>query len=95
MTLKSKAKKVYGPYPDKAEGGRMKMTIYDPKTGKNTGSTYAARYKKEKELGRTLPKTEQVDHKNNNKKDDSAKNLQVMSRSKNIAKGNQHRKKKK
>lgn len=93
MTLKSKAKKVYGPYKDKSKGGREKTVIYDPKTQK-TSSTNTARYKKEKQLGRSLPKDQQVDHKDNNKHNESMGNLQVMSAHKNIGKGNQHRKKK-
>ena len=91
-TLMSKT--VYGPYKDKSKGGRKKMTIVDDQTGKHT-STNAARYKKEKQLGRTLSKDEHVDHKDNNKHNGSTGNLQVMSASKNIGKGNQHRKKKK
>lgn len=94
MTLASKKKKVYGPYKDKSKGGREKTVIYDPKTQK-TSSTNTARYKKEKSLGRTLSRDEHVDHKDNNKHNGSASNLQVMSASKNIGKGNQHRKKKK
>lgn len=93
MTLASKKKKVYGPYKDKSKGGREKTVIYDPKT-QTTSSTNTARYTKEKSLGRTLSKDEHVDHKDNNKNNTSAKNLQVMSASKNIGKGNQHRKKK-
>lgn len=93
MTLKSKAKKVYGPYKDKSKGGREKTVIYNPKT-QTTSSTNTARYKKEKELGRSLPKSEDVDHVDNDKKHNGVKNLQVISHSKNVAKGNQHRKKK-
>ena len=94
MTLKSKVKKVYGPYKDKSKGGREKTVIYDPKTQK-TSSTNTARYKKEKELGRKLSKNEHVDHKDNNKDHGGSKNLQVMKASENIGKGNKHRKKKK
>jgi hypothetical protein len=43
--------KVYGPYEDKSKGGRKKMTIYNTET-KKFKSTTAARYKKEKELGK-------------------------------------------
>jgi hypothetical protein len=93
MTLPSKAKKTYGPYKgSKANGGRKIVVEYDPKSQKTT-STNAARHKKETELGRKLSKKEHVDHKDNNKKNESSKNLQVMSASKNIGKGNQHRKK--
>jgi hypothetical protein len=87
------AVKVYGPYEDKSKGGRKKMTIYNTTT-KKFKSTNAARYEKEKELGKKLPKSKHVDHKDNNKHHDGKKNLQVMDASKNIAKGNQHRKKK-
>jgi len=93
MTLASKKKKVYGPYKDKSKGGREKTVIYDPKTGKHQ-STNTARYKKEQQLGRKLSKNEDVDHKDNNKNHNGVGNLQVMSHSKNVAKGNQHRKKK-
>ena len=86
--------KVYGPYEDKSKGGRKKMTIYNTVT-KKFKSTNAARYEKEKELGKKLPKSKHVDHKDNNKHNESKKNLQVMDASKNIGKGNQHRKKKK
>lgn len=85
--------KAYGPYPDKSKGGRKKMTLVDSETGKRT-STNAARYKKEKELGRKLSKKEHVDHKDNNKHNEGSKNLQVMSEHDNIGKGNKHRKKK-
>ena len=93
MTLASKKKKVYGPYKDKTKGGREKTVIYDPKTQK-TSSTNTARYKKEKSLGHKLPKSQQVDHKDNNKHNESSSNLQVMSAHDNIGKGNKHRKKK-
>ena len=86
--------KVYGPYKgSKQNGGRKTVVVYNSKTGK-MGSKNAARHKKEKELGRKLSKDEHVDHKDNNKNHEGSKNLQVMSASKNIGKGNQHRKKK-
>jgi hypothetical protein len=85
--------KVYGPYADKQKGGRKRMVKYNNETGKMT-STNAARYKKEQQLGRKLRKDEDVDHTDNNKHHDGIKNLKVMSHSKNVAKGNQHRKKK-
>jgi hypothetical protein len=87
--------KVYGPYKgSKQNGGRKTVVVYNSETGK-MGSQNAARNKKEKELGHKLPKSKHVDHKDNNKKNESSKNLQVMDASKNIGKGNQHRKKKK
>jgi hypothetical protein len=86
--------KVYGPYKgSKQNGGRKTVVVYNSKTGK-MGSENYARNKKEKELGRKLSKDEHVDHKDNNKDHNGSKNLQVMKASKNIGKGNQHRKKK-
>lgn len=86
--------KVYGPYKgSKQNGGRKTVVVYNSKTGK-MGSKDYAREKKEKELGRKLSKKEHVDHKDNNKHNDSSSNLQVMSAKKNIGKGNKNRKKK-
>lgn len=86
--------KTYGPYKgSKQNGGRTIVVTYNSSSGKIT-SKNAARHKKEKELGRKLSKDEHVDHKDNNKDHNGSKNLQVMKASKNIGKGNQHRKKK-
>jgi hypothetical protein len=86
--------KTYGPYKgSKQNGGRKIVVKYDPKSQKTT-STNAARHTKEKQLGRKLRKDEHVDHKDNNKDHNGAKNLQVMKASDNIGKGNKHRKKK-
>lgn len=85
--------KTYGPYKgSKQNGGRKIVVKYNSASGKVT-STNAARDKKEKQLGRKLSKREHVDHKDNNKDNEGSSNLQVMSASKNIGKGNQHRKK--
>ena len=85
----------YGPY--KRKDGRKVMSSRKLKDGKTTNSkstsTTHARHKKEAESGKQLPQSKQVDHKNNNKRDDSSKNLRVTSRSENIAKGNRNRKK--
>jgi hypothetical protein len=94
MTLPSKKKKVYGPYKgSKQNGGRKIVVEYDPKS-QTTTSKNSARHKKEQSLGRKLSKKEHVDHKDNNKNNESSSNLKVMSASKNIGKGNQNRKKK-
>lgn len=66
------------------------MVEYDPKSQKTT-STNSARHKKEKSLGRKLSKKEHVDHKDNNKHNESSSNLKVMSAKKNIGKGNKNR----
>jgi hypothetical protein len=96
MTLPSKKKKTYGPYTitDGKNKGRKIMVKYDPKT-QSTTSTNQARDKKEKQLGRSLRKDEHVDHKNNDRTNDSSSNLRVMSAKKNIAKGNTDRARKK
>jgi len=82
--------KVYGPYKgSKQNGGRKVMVIR--KADGSTTSTNAARHKKEKAIGKSLRKDQHVDHKDNNKNNDSAKNLKVISRKKNIGKGNKNR----
>lgn len=97
MTERKKvAKKVgsrtyYGPFEGSAKnGGRRHYTWYDSKTGKR-GSVDAARFDKERSLGRKLRKDEHVDHKDGNRKNDSASNTRVMSAKDNIAKGNRER----
>jgi hypothetical protein len=96
MTLPSKKKVTYGPYTIKSgkNKGRKVVTTYDPKTQTTTTSNQA-RDKKEKQLGRKLRKDEHVDHKNQDRTNDSSSNLRVMSASKNIAKGNTDRARKK
>lgn len=84
--------KVYGPYKGSDKNGGRPIYVIDKGNGKRT-STDKARHDYEKATGKTLPKTTHVDHKNNNKHDDRMSNLQTMSRSKNIGKGNQNRKK--
>ena len=78
--------KVYGPYKgSKQNGGRKTVVVYNSKSGK-MGSKNAARYKKEKELGRKLSKKEHVDHKDNNHNNDSKGNLRALKHGKNTAK---------
>lgn len=82
--------KVYGPYKGSKQNGGRKIMVRRKADGSTT-STNAARYKKEKSLGKSLKKDQHVDHKDNNKGNDSAKNLKVMSRKKNIGKENKRR----
>jgi hypothetical protein len=82
--------KMYGPYKGSKQNGGRKIMVVRKSDGSTT-STNAARHKKEKSLGKKLAKTQHVDHKDNNKSNDSAKNLKVTSRKKNIGKENKRR----
>lgn len=91
--------KIFGPYKgSKQNGGRP---IYVFKRKKKDGSTVTtssnkARVDYEKATGKTLPKTTDVDHKDNGGRAgrDGQGNLQAMSHSKNVAKENKRRAKK-
>ncbi len=88
--------KIFGPYKgSKANGGRP---IYVIKRKKKDGttettSTNKARLDYEKSTGKTLPRSTDVDHKDNGGRAgrDGAGNLQAMSHSKNVAKENKRR----
>jgi hypothetical protein len=88
--------KIFGPYKgSKQNGGRP---IYVFKRKKKDGTTVTtssnkARVDFEKNTGKTLPKTTDVDHKDNGGRAgrDGAGNLQAMSHSKNVAKENKRR----
>ncbi len=83
-------KKVYGPYEGSKENGGRKHYVVDEGNGKRT-SVNAARLDKEASTGKKLSKTQQVDHKDNNRNNDSPKNLRVISRKENIGKENKRR----
>jgi len=88
--------KIFGPYKgSKQNGGRP---IYVFKRKKKDGTTVTtssnkARVDYEKTTGKTLPKTTDVDHKDNGGRAgrDGHSNLQTMSHSKNVAKENKRR----
>lgn len=88
--------KIFGPYKgSKQNGGRP---IYVIKRKKKDGtvvttSTNKARRDYEKATGKTLPRTTDVDHKDNGGRAgrDGIKNLQPMSHSKNVGKENKRR----
>lgn len=86
--------KKFGPYKGSDANGGRPIYVYktkDPKTGKwVTTSKNKARADYEAKNGK-LPKTTDVDHKDNNKKNDSSKNLRAMSHSKNVGKENKRR----
>ena len=91
--------KIFGPYKgSKQNGGRP---IYVFKRKKKDGTTVTtssnkARVEYEKSTGKTLPRTTDVDHKDNGGRAgrDGKGNLQAMSHSKNVAKENKRRAKK-
>lgn len=88
--------KIFGPYKgSKQNGGRP---IYVFKRKKKDGTTVTtssnkARVDYEKATGKTLPKSTDVDHKDNGGRagHDGKRNLQAMSHSKNVAKENKRR----
>lgn len=88
--------KIFGPYKGSERNGGRPMVVVRKKDGSST-SMSAARYKYERATGKKLPRSVDVNHKDNGgrKGHDSLKNLNVMSHSKNVADGNRRRKPKK
>ena len=92
--------KIFGPYKgSKQNGGRP---IYVIKRKKKDGttettSTNKARLDYKKATGKKLKKSQEVDHKDNGGRAgrDGIKNLGILSKSKNVAKENKRRAKKK
>lgn len=84
--------KKFGPYKGSAENGGRPIYVYkEKKNGKwVTTSKNKARADYESKNGK-LPRTTHVDHKDNNKHNDSKKNLRALSRSQNVAKENRRR----
>lgn len=82
-------KKIYGPYKgSKQNGGRPIYVIR--KADGSTTSVNKARKEYEDRNGK-LSKGTDVDHKDNNKKNDSKGNLRAMPHGKNVAKENKRR----
>lgn len=88
-------KKKFGPYKgSKANGGRpIYVTKTKTKDGWKTTSQNKARADYESKNGK-LPRDTDVDHKDNNKKNDSRSNLRALKHGKNTAKENKRRAKK-
>ena len=98
MANKKHGKNSYllGPYKGSKENGGRSIYVrkYKDENGKwHTSSTNKARADFEKANGK-LPKNKEVDHKDNNKKNDSKGNLRATSKSENVAKENKRRGKK-
>jgi hypothetical protein len=85
-------KKTFGPYKGSdANGGRSIMvTKIKTKDGWKTTSQNEARAKYEAKNGK-LPRKTEVDHKDNNKSNNSSGNLRAISKSSNVAKENKRR----
>lgn len=94
-TLRKDGTKVFGPYKGSAKNGGRPIMVIRKKDGSST-STDAARHKYESKHGK-LPKHVDVDHKDNGGRAgrDGLKNLRAMSHSKNVAKENKRRARKK
>lgn len=86
----SNGEKVYGPYEGSKKNGGRKIYVIRKADGTTT-STDKARLDYERSTGKKLSKDTHVDHKDNNKNNDSKGNLQAMSAKKNIGKENKRR----
>ena len=84
--------KKFGPYKGSAQNGGRPIYVYKKKVGGKwaTTSKNKARADYESKNGK-LPRDTDVDHKDNNKKNDSKGNLRAMSHSKNVGKENKRR----
>lgn len=83
-------RKVYGPYKGSKKNKGREIVVIRHTDGHLT-STDAARYKYQKKTGKKLPKSTDVDHKDGRRHNNRTSNLQAMSHSKNVAKGNKER----
>jgi len=86
--------KKFGPYKGSDKNGGRPIYVFKTK-GKDgkwkTTSSDKARVDHETRTGKKLRKDQEVDHKDNNKSNDSKGNLRVISKSKNVAKENKRR----
>lgn len=84
--------KRFGPYEGSAEHHGRKLYVYKKKVNGvwKTKSKDKARADYESKHGK-LPKNVDVDHKDNNRDNDSTSNLRAMSHGKNVAKENKRR----
>ena len=91
--------KIFGPYKgSKANGGRPIYVIKRKKKDGTTETTSTNKARKDYEdaIGKTLPRSSEVDHKNNKGRagDDRLANLRVISKKKNVGIENKRRAKK-
>jgi hypothetical protein len=88
--------KIFGPYKGSKQNGGRPIYVFKRKRkdgSVETTSSNKARVDYEKATGKTLPRTTDVDHKDNGGRAgrDGKRNLQTMSHSKNVAKENKRR----
>jgi len=89
-------KKIFGPYKGSKQNGGRPIYVFK-RRGKDgsveTTSSNKARVDYEKKTGKSLPRTTDVDHKDNGGRAgrDGRGNLQTMSHSANVAKENKRR----
>jgi hypothetical protein len=90
--VKIGTRKKFGPYKGSKQNGGREIYVWKVKTkdGWRTESKNKARADYEDTHGK-LSKNTDVDHKDNNKKNDSKGNLRAMSHGKNVAKENKRR----
>ena len=87
---KADGSKVYGPYKGSKQNDGRKIYVVRKPDGSTT-STNKARADYERSSGKKLSKDTHVDHRDNNKNNDSKKNLRAVSRKENIGKENKRR----
>ena len=88
--------KIFGPYKGSKQNGGRPIYVFKKKKKDGTTTTTSsnkARVEYEKATGKTLPKSTDVDHKDNGGRagKDGRSNLQAMSHSDNVAKENKRR----
>lgn len=88
--------KIFGPYKGSKQNGGRPIYVFKRKRkdgSVETTSSNKARIDYEKKTGKTLPRSTDVDHKDNGGRAgrDGHSNLQTMSHSKNVAKENKRR----
>lgn len=88
--------KIFGPYKGSAQNGGRPIYVFKRKKKDGTTVTTSsnkARVDYEKATGRTLPRTTDVDHKDNGGRAgrDGIGNLQAMSHGRNVGKENKRR----
>ena len=88
--------KIFGPYKGSKQNGGRPIYVFKKKQKDGTTTTTSsnkARVEYERATGKTLPKTTDVDHKDNGGRagKDGRGNLQAMTHSANVAKENKRR----
>ena len=91
--------KIFGPYKGSKQNGGRPIYVFKRKKKDGTvvtTSSNKARVDYEEATGKTLPKSTEVDHKNNKGRagDDRISNLRTISKSKNVGLENKRRAKK-